>query len=161
MPEHVPLLDEPPRILLAQFLKAVKQTASRKLRGSLDQFWQERYYDSNVYGEKARSEVIRYIHRNPGQARTGREARRLAVVQLSTLRDRSERSGRDRIAVDRIPTREPVAGGSAAKEGRPIVSSQCFRREGGPGMNSWMSDPPAHRKKRDERGTALGVDFGS
>ncbi len=66
MPEHVHLLvNEPPRILLAQFLKAVKQIASRKLRGSLDTFWQERYYDSNVYGEKARSEVIRYIHRNP------------------------------------------------------------------------------------------------
>ena len=66
MPEHVHLLvNEPPRILLAQFLKAVKQTTSRKLRGSREKFWQDRYYDSNVRGEKARSEVIRYIHRNP------------------------------------------------------------------------------------------------
>jgi putative transposase len=66
MPEHVHLLvNEPPRILLAQLLKAVKQMTSRKLRGSREKFWQDRYYDSNVYGEQARSEVIRYIHRNP------------------------------------------------------------------------------------------------
>ncbi len=66
MPEHVHLLvNEPPRIVLAQFLKAVKQTTSRKLRGPREKFWQDRYYDSNVRGEKARSEVIRYIHRNP------------------------------------------------------------------------------------------------
>ncbi len=66
MPEHVHLLvNEPPRILLAQFLKAVKQITSRKLRGSREKFWQERYFDSNVHGEKARSDVIRYIHRNP------------------------------------------------------------------------------------------------
>jgi len=66
MPEHIHLLvNEPPRILLAQFLKAVKQITSRRLRGSREKFWQERYYDSNVRGEKARSEVIRYIHRNP------------------------------------------------------------------------------------------------
>jgi len=66
MPEHVHLLiNEPPSILLAQFLKAVKQIASRKLRGSREKFWQERYFDRNVHGEAARSEVIRYIHRNP------------------------------------------------------------------------------------------------
>ncbi len=66
MPEHVHLLvNEPPRILLGQFLKAVKQITSRKLRGSREKFWQERYYDSNIHGEKARSDVIRYIHRNP------------------------------------------------------------------------------------------------
>jgi len=66
MPEHVHLLvNEPAGILLAQFLKAFKQIASRKLRGQREKFWQDRYYDSNVYGEKARGEVIRYIHRNP------------------------------------------------------------------------------------------------
>jgi putative transposase len=66
MPEHVHLLvNEPPRIVLAQFLKAFKQITSRRLRGGRDKFWQDRYYDSNVYGGKARSEVIRYIHRNP------------------------------------------------------------------------------------------------
>jgi putative transposase len=66
MPEHIHLLiDEPPQILLAQFLKVVKQVTSRKLRGAREKFWQGRYYDSNVHGEAARSEVIRYIHRNP------------------------------------------------------------------------------------------------
>jgi putative transposase len=66
MPEHVHLLiNEPPSILVAQFLKAVKQIASRKLRGQHEKFWQERYFDRNVRGEDARSEVIRYIHRNP------------------------------------------------------------------------------------------------
>ena len=66
MPEHVHLLvNEPPRIVLAQFLKAFKQITSRKLRGPREKFWQDRYDDSNVYGEKARSEITRYIHRNP------------------------------------------------------------------------------------------------
>jgi putative transposase len=66
MPEHIHLLiNEPPFILVAQFLKALKQITSRKLRGDHPQFWQPRYYDSNIRGETARSEVIRYIHRNP------------------------------------------------------------------------------------------------
>ena len=66
MPEHIHLLvNEPPSILLAQFLKALKQVTSRMLRGPRKKFWQGRYYDSNVSGEKARSEIIRYIHRNP------------------------------------------------------------------------------------------------
>jgi putative transposase len=66
MPEHIHLLiSEPPLILLAQFLKALKQITSRKLRGNRPQFWQDRYFDSNIRGESARSEVIRYIHRNP------------------------------------------------------------------------------------------------
>ncbi len=66
MPEHVHLLiNEPPQILLAQFLKAIKQIASRKLRGLHQKFWQDRYYDSNIRGERALSAVIRYIHRNP------------------------------------------------------------------------------------------------
>jgi putative transposase len=66
MPEHVHLLiNEPPSILLAQFLKVLKQTTSRELKGDRERFWQDRYFDRNIRGEKARSEVIRYIHRNP------------------------------------------------------------------------------------------------
>jgi len=66
MPEHIHLLiNEPPLILVAQFLKALKQITSRKLRGERLQFWQDRYFDANIHGETARSEVIRYIHRNP------------------------------------------------------------------------------------------------
>jgi len=60
MPEHIHLLiDEPPSILVAQFLKALKQIASRKLRGDRPQFWQPRHFDANIRGETARSEVIR------------------------------------------------------------------------------------------------------
>lgn len=66
MPEHVHLLiNEPPAILLAQFLKAFKQMTSRKLKCDRKQFWQDRYFDRNIHSEAARSEVIRYIHRNP------------------------------------------------------------------------------------------------
>jgi len=66
MPEHVHLLlNEPPDILLGQFLKVCKQTTSRSFKGSLKQFWQSRHFDANIRGEIARSELIRYIHRNP------------------------------------------------------------------------------------------------
>ena len=59
MPEHIHLLiNEPPLILVAQFLKALKQITSRKLRGDRPQFWQHRYFDANIHGEAARSEVI-------------------------------------------------------------------------------------------------------
>jgi putative transposase len=64
-PEHIHLLiNEPPLILVTRFLKALKQITSRKLRGDRRQFWQDRYFDANIRGETARSEVIRYIHRN-------------------------------------------------------------------------------------------------
>ncbi|MBS1802775.1 MAG: transposase [Acidobacteria bacterium] len=40
MPEHVHLLiNEPPSTLVAQFLKAVKQTSPRRLKGNREQFW--------------------------------------------------------------------------------------------------------------------------
>ena len=66
MPEHIHvLINEPRSILLAQFMKALKQIASRKLKGNRPQFWQPRYFDANIRGETARSEVIRSIHRNP------------------------------------------------------------------------------------------------
>jgi hypothetical protein len=44
---------------LAQFLKALKQVTSRKLRGQREKHWQERYFDGNIRVETARSEVIR------------------------------------------------------------------------------------------------------
>ena len=66
MPEHVHLLiNEPPAILLALFLKSFKQETSKKLKGARDHFWQPRYYDFNVRSPEERSEKIRYIHRNP------------------------------------------------------------------------------------------------
>ena len=66
MPEHLHLLmNEPPAILVDQFLKSLKQETSRLLKGDRKQFWQIRYYDRNISGEDERSDVIRYIHRNP------------------------------------------------------------------------------------------------
>ena len=66
MPEHVHLLmNEPPGILVAQFLKSFKQTTSRHLKGDRERFWQARYYDANISGDDERTDVIRYIHRNP------------------------------------------------------------------------------------------------
>jgi putative transposase len=93
MPEHIHLLiNEPPLILLAQFLKALKQITSRQLRGDRPQFWQDRYFDANIHGEAARSTVIRYIHRNPVKKRTGRIARAVPMEQLQPLRYRNPRS---------------------------------------------------------------------
>ncbi len=66
MPEHLHLLmNEPPAIVVAQFIKSFKQETSRILKGDRKQFWQIRYSDRNISGEDDRSGVIRYIHRNP------------------------------------------------------------------------------------------------
>jgi putative transposase len=66
MPEHVHLfINEPPSILLGQFLKSFKQSVSRQLKGAREQFWQDRYHDKNIRGEEAFSEVVHYIHQNP------------------------------------------------------------------------------------------------
>src|SRR5580658_5918210 len=66
MPEHIHLLiNEPPLILVAPVLNARRQITSRKRRGDRPLFGQDRYVDANSYGEAARSEVIRYSHRNP------------------------------------------------------------------------------------------------
>ena len=63
MPEHVHLLvSEPERDSLATAIKAMKQSVAR-LRGG--RFWQERYYDFNVWSERKRIEKLRYMHRNP------------------------------------------------------------------------------------------------
>lgn len=67
MPEHVHLLvSEPERGKLSVVLQMLKQNVARELRlpeGS--PFWQERYYDFNVWSEGKRVEKLRYIHRNP------------------------------------------------------------------------------------------------
>ena len=68
MPEHVHLLlSEPERKNLALSLQMLKQMVSRRLLPKLAQghFWQERYYDFNVWSEQKRVEKLRYIHRNP------------------------------------------------------------------------------------------------
>ena len=80
MPEHVHLLvSEPERKSLALSLQMLKQMVARRVLPKLAQrtehlplatapatpFWQERYYDFNVWSEEKRVEKLRYIHRNP------------------------------------------------------------------------------------------------
>jgi putative transposase len=45
----------------------LKQVSSRKLHDLAGgaAFWQKRYYDFNVFGERKRVEKLRYMHRNP------------------------------------------------------------------------------------------------
>jgi putative transposase len=67
MPEHVHMLvNEPGRGTLAQVMQSLKQSVARRLAlRAPDPFWQARYYDFNVWGERKFVEKLRYIHRNP------------------------------------------------------------------------------------------------
>jgi putative transposase len=66
MPEHVHLfMNEPPAIVVDNFLKVVKQETSKKPKGDRKQFWQIRYHDRNVRGPEEYSNIVQYIHRNP------------------------------------------------------------------------------------------------
>jgi putative transposase len=66
MPEHIHLLvSEPQRGPLADALKSLKQSISRRLISNDDHFWQKRYYDFNIRNHPQFVEKIRYIHRNP------------------------------------------------------------------------------------------------
>jgi len=67
MPEHVHLLiSESEQATLATAIQALKQSVSRTLALRAGQpFWQQRYYDFNVWSERKRIEKLRYMHRNP------------------------------------------------------------------------------------------------
>jgi putative transposase len=66
MPEHVHLLlSEPRRGTLADAIKSLKQSVSRRLIGDAEHFWQKRYYDFNIRNDRQFVEKLRYIHRNP------------------------------------------------------------------------------------------------
>ena len=67
MPEHVHMLvNEPDRETLARTVQSLKQSVARRLAlRAEDPFWQARYYDFNVWGERKFVEKLRYIHRNP------------------------------------------------------------------------------------------------
>lgn len=71
MPEHVhALVSEPERGTLAQALQSLKQGVARRLAlRAADSFWQERYYDFNVWSHHKFVEKLRYIHRNPVKRR--------------------------------------------------------------------------------------------
>ena len=67
MPEHVHLLvTEPESRPLATAMQSLKQSVARTLSlRAPEPFWQERYYDFNVWSEEKRIEKLRYLHRNP------------------------------------------------------------------------------------------------
>jgi putative transposase len=85
MPEHVHLLiGEPEKLNPSKVLQVLKQKVSRALRrrkkkGPRSQmefvfevedeespaFWQRRFYDFNVWGEKKLNQKLEYMHRNP------------------------------------------------------------------------------------------------
>jgi len=69
MPEHVHLLmSEPNKGNPSRVIQALKQTVSRRLRSeseSYPHFWQQRFYDFNVWSEKKKIEKLEYMHQNP------------------------------------------------------------------------------------------------
>jgi putative transposase len=71
MPEHVHLLLGEPEVgSPATVMQVLKQRTSRAMllthaRDSRTPFWQERFYDFNVWSTKKRVEKLRYMHRNP------------------------------------------------------------------------------------------------
>ena len=64
MPEHVHMLvSEPEHRDLAHAMQSLKQGVARSLAlRAAESFWQERYYDFNVWKEKKFVEKLRYIH---------------------------------------------------------------------------------------------------
>jgi putative transposase len=78
MPEHVHvLIGEPDRGTPSTVMQMLKQRVSHKLRdshgqvalpsqeGELQQFWQPRFYDFNVFTDKKKNEKLEYMHHNP------------------------------------------------------------------------------------------------
>lgn len=84
MPEHVHLLiSEPAKGNPSKILQVLKQRVSRSLRRKKHRpnrqmefrfssegeeataFWQRRFYDFNVWGEKKLKQKLEYMHRNP------------------------------------------------------------------------------------------------
>jgi putative transposase len=67
MPEHVHLLvGEPERGTLATAIQSLKQSVARRLSLRAEEpFWQERYYDMNIWSERKKVQKLRYVHRNP------------------------------------------------------------------------------------------------
>ncbi len=69
MPEHVHLLISEPLIgNPSKVIQAVKLSVSRRLAigGEFSgQFWQRRFYDFNLWGQRKEVEKLKYMHRNP------------------------------------------------------------------------------------------------
>jgi len=69
MPEHVHLLISEPLIGdPSKIIQAVKLSVSRRLAISGEfsgRFWQSRFYDFNLWGQRKEVERLKYMHRNP------------------------------------------------------------------------------------------------
>jgi putative transposase len=72
MPEHVHLLiGEPPDGTPSTVLQVLKQRVSRASNRTdpsgqiLPQFWEQRFYDFNVWSQKKITEKLQYMHMNP------------------------------------------------------------------------------------------------
>lgn len=69
MPEHIHLLvSEPQEGNLSIVMQVVKQRFARRVHwqaAGVEEVWQRRFYDFNVWTEKKRIEKLRYLHRNP------------------------------------------------------------------------------------------------
>jgi REP-associated tyrosine transposase len=64
MPDHVHLLmSEVENDSLASAIQFMRQSVARKVGEG--RFWQQRYYDFNVFSQRKFVEKLRYIHRNP------------------------------------------------------------------------------------------------
>jgi putative transposase len=64
MPDHVHLLmSEVENDSLASTIQFMRQSVARKVGEG--RFWQQRYYDFNVFSQRKFVEKLRYIHRNP------------------------------------------------------------------------------------------------
>jgi len=64
MPEHVhALLGEPSIGTIADVIKAWKLSVT--LRQKQRPFWEQRYYDFNIFTNEKLSEKLKYLHRNP------------------------------------------------------------------------------------------------
>jgi putative transposase len=76
MPEHIHMLMSEPNVgNPSEVMKTLKQKVSRALRGNermvptsqmaAVRFWQNRFYDFNVWSVKKKNEKLNYIHFNP------------------------------------------------------------------------------------------------
>jgi putative transposase len=85
MPEHVHLLlSEPPGAPLSKALHSLKSSVAKL--STQRPLWLASDYDFNVYTARKRVEKLRYMHRNPLEARVGETAGRLAMDELLPLR---------------------------------------------------------------------------
>jgi putative transposase len=70
MPDHIHLLISEPQVATpSTVMQVLKQQVSRNLnkprKGQKERFWDQRFYDFNVWSRKKRIEKLHYMHMNP------------------------------------------------------------------------------------------------